>query len=773
MVRPFFVIFIGIVSGEILINLTGVRFIMFPVILAGICAFFAAKYFFWHSILFYGAFLFGILLFLLTSLEGSFESILKNQNEEGYITGKVTQIRKSGEDRLNITIKDAEFLSGENLWVLKKKCIIFLEEDWEVFPGDQIKVKGSITLPEEATNPGQFDAKNYYRASGIFYLIYGEKLISIDRPSFSIVRLACMLKIKIHQVYDFSLTKMQSALLYAMVLGDKSELSDEMKKLFEESGTAHLLAVSGLHISIVGGRIYRFLRRRKCSYFLSCLGGSLVLLFYGCITGYGSSVTRAILMFLVFLGAEYLGVYYDILSSMSFSGILMLVEHPYRILEGGFLISYASILAIGTVVPVVEKGIEKKKRKSKSEFGNLEKIIKQCIMGSMITVTIIPIMMRIFFEFSPYSILLNLIMIPSMTLLMIFAIGGGLIGTMIPCVGFVLLIPVRFILILFEKILLIVDRFPGSPIITGCPKMIFIIIFYLLEVIILYLWYHNKQSVLAIVFLAVFTCYLFLPEDRVKVTMFDVGQGDGILLSLPDHTSFLIDGGSSSESGVGEYIIEPALKYYGIGTLDYAVITHLDQDHYSGVLTLMEQGFKIKHLLLQDWNLKSSGGEAYKQIISLARENHTVISYVGKGDSIRFSGGEISCLHPYTDLNTGDKNDASIVLLFQYRSFSMLFTGDLGQEQEENVLGSCKEKKIDILKVGHHGSKNSTSDAFLCGLNPVYGVISAGKNNRYGHPHKELLERLKNHGVEVFRTDLGGAICIMTDGDKQTINYWR
>ncbi len=779
MIRPFFVIFIGIVSGEIVMNITGRQEIMSAVILAGGGLLLLAVRFFRKKsltfLLFYAAFLGGAFLFFQAGKEE------RNAEQDlllqcGELSGKVTQIRTAGEEEgLKITIKEARGYSAGEKWVLKKKCMVFLDREGktEIFPGDQIRVKGTLALPKRASNPGEFDQENYYRASGIYYLFYGDSLSTIIRPSFSVGRMAYMLKKRIHKVYGSFFTGEQTALLYAMVLGDKSELSEEQKKLYEESGTAHLLAVSGLHISMVGGRIYRFLRKRKRSYLFSCFAGMSALLFYGCVVGSGSSATRALLMFAVFLGAELFGMNYDILSSMSFSGILMLIQYPYRILEGGFLISFSSIIAIGTAVPFTQKILENETEGFFCGDHLGGKIIRHFVAGAMITVTILPMTLRIFYEFSPYSIFLNLIMIPAMTLLMPFAIAGGVAGILIAGAGYLLLVPVKLILMVFEGILSVTDRLPGSPIVTGCPGASFLIFFYFLEVIVLFLWYHKKWSIMMMLPAAIFAAVMFMPGAKLKVVMLDVGQGDGILLCLPDHTGVLIDGGSSSKSEVGKYVIEPALKYYGIGSLDYGVITHFDQDHYSGILELMEEGYPMKNLLLQEWNLKESEEDVVKEVVGLAKKNHTSVSYLGKGDRIRFEDGEMICCHPYKELDAQDKNDASIVLYFRYLNFSMLFTGDLGSGQEEKITNVCKEKKLTVLKVAHHGSKNSTCRDFLEKMNPAFSWISAGENNRYGHPHGELLERLSQTGTKVFRTDQGGAILAVTDGEKLVIDYWK
>ena len=209
----------------------------------------------------------------------------------------------------------------------------------KIYPGDFITCTGKLKAIEEQTNPGEFNTKIYYYSVGIRYQFFGENLTRKRESPLSLHRIAGSVREKIDAIYRHILSDTEYALLKAIFLGDKTDLSKEQKHLYEENGMAHLLAVSGLHVSIVGGMLFRFLRKKGRSYAFSCIVGSGILFFYAIMTGFGNSVFRAAVMFFCFLLAQYFGAEYDMISSMSLAGILMLLEHPWRLLESGCVIS--------------------------------------------------------------------------------------------------------------------------------------------------------------------------------------------------------------------------------------------------------------------------------------------------------------------------------------------------------------------------------------------------------------------------------------------------
>src|SRR5699024_2142878 len=307
-------------------------------------------------------------------------------------------------------------------------------------PGDWIVCQGELTALSQPANPGEFNSQVYYQSKGISCQFFADSFVCVKRGGLSLTRIAFWVRRAVAGVYDRILGEDYAALLHAMVLGDKGALSEEQKLRYEENGVAHLLSVSGLHVSIMAGSWFRFLRRRKLPYAPACAGGVFLLLFYGCLTGFGSSILRAVLMYAVYLGAVYFGAQYDMTSAMSLAGILMLFDSPWRLLEGGCQMSFAAIFAIGYVLPWVEELAEKRKREEEGRirrFSGWRKRAADAFLSSVvISAVTLPVVLRIFYTFSPYSILINLLVIPCMTPMMVSGIVAGLAGVfLLPDIG--------------------------------------------------------------------------------------------------------------------------------------------------------------------------------------------------------------------------------------------------------------------------------------------------------------------------------------------------
>ena len=254
-------------------------------------------------------------------------------------------------------------------------------------------------------------------------------------------------------------------------------------------------------------------------------------------------------------------------------------------------------------------------------------------------------------------------------------------------------------------------------------------------------------------------------SPNFKVSIIDVGQGDSICIRNKN-TVILIDSGSTSNNLLEEYVMIPFFKAEGISKIDYAVVTHADSDHYNAMIKLLGEKINgkslIKNLVVQNLDNELID-ENYKELISEAQLSGINIIRIDKGDCIKTEEIRLDCLWPDKNKVASDKNESSIVFNLNYKDFDMLLTGDLGKEGEEYLLEQDNQielKNVDVLKVGHHGSRNSSTKEFLEKLQPEIGVISCGKNNNYGHPHNETLERLKEADCRIFRTDLQGCVTI-------------
>ena len=269
--------------------------------------------------------------------------------------------------------------------------------------------------------------------------------------------------------------------------------------------------------------------------------------------------------------------------------------------------------------------------------------------------------------------------------------------------------------------------------------------------------------------------------NGINITFLDTGQGDAIFIQDNNGTVYLVDGGSSNVDKTGLYRIIPFLKYNGIKEIGYMVMTHPDEDHISGLREIIGQsgsGIKVNNLLVPG-PAPECKDEAYYGIVKLALQNNINTSYIKTGDTISDNRGfNIKCLNPQPGFNAETANAYSVVLSITYGSTSFLLTGDIEGNGEKALLEKLNTDKTlpgsyNVLKVAHHGSRNSSSAEFLERVSPDISIISCSKNNTYGHPHKELADRLYNAGSRWLATKDAGAITVLSDGNKITIQTFN
>lgn len=846
MKRPLFPCLIGLALGEaaaISFGFKGGLFLALLFLLTGcLTLLWRKKRSFFCPWIFSAACLLGFLLFLHAweNREPLADIMLP---VEGSIRGRITFLQVDKEGEYDITLENVQYIPGSfgrtdegkngsasenvryaaesstpakgegNTEDVRGDCRVFhLKEGMgQLQPGDWIVCQGELTALSQPANPGEFNSQVYYQSKGISCQFFADSFVCVKREGLSLTRIAFWVRRAVAGVYDRILGEDYAALLHAMVLGDKGALSEEQKLRYEENGVAHLLSVSGLHVSIMAGSWFRFLRKRKLPYGPACAGGLLLLIFYGCLTGFGNSILRAVIMYGVFLGAEYFGAGYDMTSSMSLAGVLMLLESPWRLLEGGCQMSFAAVFAIGYVLPWVKELAKKRKGEEDGRirrFARWRRGMGDALLSSVvISAVTLPVVLRVFYTFSPYSVLINLIVIPCMTPMMVSGIVAGVAGVfLLPVAKWAgtlltrgLFLPAVGVLGFFDFFLEHMRQLPGAVWTAGCPTFLEMGILYLLEGLLFYIWYRRRWRLGVRALLLMGLWFVLAPSGPLRVTMLDVGQGDSILMQLPGGENVLIDGGSTSRQAVGQYVIAPALRYYGIAEIDYVVATHMDADHISGIEELFAMGYPIRRVLLpaaaeesaQDG--KGQGvAEELEAFASQAEKAGAEVIYMERGDSIRFAGQSsgalfakdggsgpiLRCLHPYAGFESGDKNAASLVFYLQYDGFDALFTGDLEKEGEKalcsylesELLGQDGQNPgVELLKVAHHGSRYSTGERFLKLIRPHTALISAGEHNRYGHPHGETLERLRDCGADIYETAENGAIFVETDGKRWAV----
>ncbi|MCM1046935.1 MAG: DNA internalization-related competence protein ComEC/Rec2 [Clostridiales bacterium] len=638
----------------------------------------------------------------------------------------------------------------------------YITEGVEPKTGSYICVRGKLRSFDTATNPGEFDARQYYQILKIQARLQNAIILKESESYSRFKESLYSLKSYLAALLDACYEEGDASIMKAMLLGEKSGLDTDTKQLYQLNGVIHILTISGLHISIIGMGFYKLLCKLKTPNFISIPLALSVIYCYGVMSGMGVSTFRAIIMFALNIAAVLFGRTYDMLTAMSVAGILLLIEQPLYIYHSGFLFSFGAVLAIGLLRPVV-----------KERLGDNEKVKEVMSTTISISIATLPVYLCFYYEYPLYSIFLNLIIIPGTSLLVSDGFITCAAAVCFLPLGKITAFPAHILLAFYELCCKLVMKLPNSRNIIGVPDIWQVLIFILILCFATY--FCEKCTVLQFwqFILAALLCLTIRFQDGLQITLIDVGQGDSIYICAGADGRFLIDGGSSSKSDVGTYQILPFLKEEGADTLDAVFVTHMDSDHYNGISTLIEEtgqnGIKIENLILPDIDMDCRN-EEYHNLEKMAAENGISVKYIHDGGSIRSGRLILTCLHPKQSEYAEDTNAASMVLYLEYEAFTALFTGDLEGTGEDAVKERLKDYIIDkndsgsmnitVLKAAHHGSRNSMQEDFLKTISPQITLISAGRDNRYGHPHEELLERVENAGSRIFRTDLGGAVTV-------------
>lgn len=633
-----------------------------------------------------------------------------------------------------------------------QKILIFQSKKQDLFdesrPGNQLYIKGTYTAFERAGNPGQFDERLYYGGCGIDGKLFADSVkVTDSRCDWFRCMLDSLRQKAAKRLFEV-MQEDDAGMLCAMLLGEKAYLPEEEKEMYQRTGIGHMLVISGLHISLLAAGLFYFLR----SYVMPMKGAVVVtvifLFLYGQFTGFQVAAARSVLMMSCALIARYTGRSYDPLSALSLSGILTIIQEPMQLFQCGFLLSYTAIGGILLFAPVLEK--------SRKKNG----IWQSFFFSASVFAVTMPVMLWFYYETCPYSVLANVLVLPFLSLLVGVGAAGCILSFFWPPGGAFLLASAHYILEFYEMVCRMILSLPMSRVVTGRPPVWCLIVYYavLVSAVCLYLKWEQCGWLYAGAALLFMLCLLFRPHIRFLYTQLDVGQGDCACLFYGDRT-ILIDGGSSSESEVGKYKIQKFLKYYGRTRVDFVFVSHSDADHTNGVAELVENqqkwGISVGGVVMPEIGKKDDG---YDSLVSLFSRYHTPVYQMKKGD--RFCEGELSllCLHPFPEYEWKSANDYSLTLEITYRNIRILSVGDL-EEDGEQVVGHVTGP-YDLLKVGHHGSKTSSSPQFLHETAPVHAVISAGRGNRYGHPSPVTIERLEQEGACIWNTMEQGAVFV-------------
>lgn len=638
-------------------------------------------------------------------------------------TGKIIKVQeKEGKHTLRVRLISCEGVETDFCEDVLLSIYREAEKPWELLRAE-IAFTAEFKTADGARNPHCFDYHDYLKSCGIgkiaaiqSYRVLESDFSPLEKYERFLYRSRCEFLDKI--------SAENRGIIAGVLFGDTSQMEEEIYDEFRNNGTAHILAVSGLHVGILYG-IYKKIAGRKRT--LAALLVLIILLFtYGTLSMWSPSATRAILMIAVSTVGRFADRRYDRLTGMSAAAFILIVHNPYVILGTGFQMSFLAISSISFFTPLVPKKIPESLAAALAvNFGLLFYQIQSFNYVSLVSLLVnIPI------------IYLTGYFVPLAMLAFVLSITG---------VGFA---PVQAVTEGFAVMLTKLNHFStlgglSSFDVVSLPAGVTVFIlcmsfFAASETFLIWRLRKNRKSILRMTAVIVVTALMaeaaaYSPITHDDIVFVDVGQGDCIHLRA-DGKSILIDGGGKAEYNLGKKTLKPYLLKNGVGAIDAAIATHKHTDHYKGLTEL---------------------GECMK--------TGRILTDLCAGSSVRISDSVwIETLWPLeiSEENTQDENKNCSVFMIHYDTVKILVTGDLDSEGEKEMLSYYANSDVlraDVLKVGHHGSRYSSCEEFLSLVNPKVAVIQVGSNT-YGHPTQETLDRLSRQGCRIYRNDLDGAV---------------
>lgn len=700
-------------------------------------------------------------------------------------------------------------------------------------PGQICSVKGRFLELSPATNEGEFSLPSYYKGEGISGVFQAKTIELVRGESSPFAKELFTLKQSLGNRIDALYPEDPAGFLKSLFLGERSGITLSEKSLYQSAGISHILAISGLHLSLLGGFFYRLLRKTKLSSLLSSLITSFFLFSYFLFTGSSHSAFRALFMLFLRFAAIQLGKGKDLLSQLSFALLFLLWLNPLSLYSVGMQCSFFTLFVFFLLEERPGKAVRKKKEKALSKIckkhtlgfskhpslllkfpAYLSKLIP-CLLSTLphrlqgsflFYLAMLPLFSLTQFSFPLYAPLLNLLLLPLLPFF--FLLGAiSILLSYLPEQDFLLLrllsFSSRFLLnLLFQIFHLFMEKslaLPFSQILLGKMQALSVMLYFLFLYLLFFFPKAKSLSLLlSLGFLLSLPLYLPNPPKELEIAALDVGQGDGFVLRK-GALVFTIDNGSTSKNLFPEQIFFPYCKAKRIQHIDYALLTHCDRDHISGIQALLEKhpSISLSHLILPASALQD---HRYDLLKRLAYNHGADVSYWQKGDELVFSEQgiclstkktawaenpstskkrgpdtkghqlHIRCFYPNDASYMEEANAHSIGCLLEYGHFRMLFTGDMPKESEEALLENCRETEaspiVDVLKLAHHGSKTSSCPSFLSETRAKFALFSYGKKNRYGHPHKNTVESCKKYRLFPLETAKLGEILIKTNGEQ-------
>ncbi len=685
-------------------------------------------------------------------------------------------------DRTRLYI-DAKRILKDNEWRNTGGTVLLtIEGQEERFGrGDRVRFIARLREPMNFGNPGEFDYRGSLNRKGIFVTGYVKNAMLIEKTGTEDSwpgRYIEGVRSKIRSFIDRSDVK-NGELIKAVVIAESHGIDPEIREAFVRTGTVHILVIAGLHVGFVAlfsYGLFLFLLKRservmlgfnvkKLAAFLTVIP----VVTYGLLAGFPLSTKRAVIMVIVFTTSYIFNRGKELYNTLSLAALLILLIYPYSLWEISFQLSFAAVFSIIYLVPRFEGFFNQEEKDPGEKAGVLSRLFRRRIIPAFFVTLAAslgtsPVLAYHFHRVSVVGLAANLIAVPITGIILPVILSSLIISPFWEGLARIPLFAADAGFELMVRIIRFFSSLPYSSVWVTTPTVLEIILFYSLVICTANIRKKRICAYLApVVLLAIFIDWGWWSYGRLwgrelRVTFISVGQGESGLIEFPGEAVMLIDGGGLYSSGydIGEKVVAPFLWSKKIRRIDYMVLSHAQFDHMAG-LRFIARNFKIKEFW---WNGDGSLGALGRIFSDSDIRVKAIDDTTGK---ITVGGATVEVLHPHKDLPF-DKNNMCLVLRITYGKESFLFTGDIGEGAERELVK--RDIRAVVLKAPHHGSRNSSSLEFLKRVSPSIVVVSAGRGNVFGFPHMETLERYSLIGAKVYRTDRNGAITISTDGKE-------
>ena len=636
--------------------------------------------------------------------------------------------------------------------------------------GDTLHVSGTVLPITGKRNPHDFDYKSYLESQSIFSQI-GSVSITCYVPNIYASSYQKRISNRIEDLYSLS-----SSIAKALLIGDKSGIEQEDRQSFSRAGLSHLMAVSGLHVGFIILPLwfllsylwtYRYGKHLTLFIFIAILG------LYASLTNFTPSVVRASITAILIIYSKLYFTSRDTVNLTAFAALILLMYNPLYLFDISFQLSFSAVFIILLILPIVQNLLP---QKVKNRW--YSSLLMVLIVSIVVQIGLFPIQAYYFKEVSLISPLSNVLFIPIIGILVPLAALSVILSFIIEPVASILAIPVDAGFSFLTHYSKYISQVDGSWIaISSIHYSVFLIwLLGLGFIAAIYRPRTRQHFLLLLCFMIFMTSALSavkkLRSPELKVTVFDVGQGDAALIQTPNGKTFLIDTGRWTPSyNTGKSIILPHLRAEGISRLNGVFLTHPHSDHIGGVVDLIES-IPVDTIYNSGFTYDS---ELYTSYISLAYEKGIPVKPISAGNHIRIDPSLLILAYgPTKTFESDDPNEHSLVLELMYGNTQFLFAGDAEKEAEEHLIKYYPDLlETDFLKVGHHGSRTSSTSSFLEKVAPDIAIISVGARNFFGHPHQETTELLQHYTSELELTSNDGALIYISDGERILKREWK